>query len=131
MQRLLAAACLFLSLSGLLGASEVCVVCDKPAATYRCTLEQFTRDPKFQLGAEAQRLACETVLAKMGAHAHCKVAPDPMLPCDGPQRTVSVRDLQQIAASDGEQTYQPGVFEIARRNVYATWICVSSMFKDC
>jgi hypothetical protein len=131
MQRLLAAACLFLSLSGSLGASEVCVVCDKPAATYRCALEQFTRNSKFQLGADAQRLACETVLAKSGPHAHCKVVADTEVPCEGPQRTVTVRDLQQIMAGDGEQTYQPGVFEIARRNVYATWICVSSMFKDC
>jgi hypothetical protein len=131
MQRFLAAACLLLSLSASLGASEVCVVCDKPAATYRCTLEQVTRDAKFQLGANAQRLACETVLAKTGPHEHCNVVTDVKLPCDGPQRTVTVHDLQQLVAGDGHQTYQPGVFEIARRNVYATWICVSSLFKDC
>lgn len=131
MPRLLAAVCCFLGLSAPLGASEVCVVCDKPAATYRCTLEQVTRDAKFQLGANAQRLACETVLAKSGAHARCAVVDDAKAPCEGPQRTVTVHDLQQIAAGDGEQTYQPGVFEIARRNVYATWICVSSLFKEC
>jgi hypothetical protein len=34
-------------------------------------------------------------------------------------------------AGDVESTYQPGMLEIARRRVYATWVCVTSMFNDC
>jgi hypothetical protein len=130
MLRVIAAACLILSLSASVRAGEVCVACDKPAARYRCTFEQATRDAKFQLGDTAQRFVCEQVLAKSGPHETCRIALDAQ-PCDGAAKTVTLADLQKVMADGEGSTYQPGVFEIARRNVNATWVCVTSLFNDC
>lgn len=130
MLRIVAVACLVLSLPASLDADEVCVACEGPAATYRCTLEQPKRDLRFQLEETAQRYACEMVLAKAGPHASCRVVANAE-PCDGPARTVTLTDVQRAIAGDGESTYQPGVFELARRKVHATWLCVASLFNDC
>ena len=49
----------------------------------------------------------------------------------GLERTVTVTDYQRAMAGNGESTYEVGAFEIARRSVHDTWLCVASMFKDC
>jgi hypothetical protein len=130
MLRIGVAACLCLSITASLRADEACVACEKPAATYRCTFEEPTRNQKFQIGDLVQDEVCTKVLAMQGPHEGCKIVPAAKS-CDGVARTVTVTDYQRIFAGDGESTYEPGVFEIARRNVYATWVCVTSLFNDC
>ena len=130
MLRVSAAACLIFGLCASVRAGEVCVACDKPAATYRCTFEQATRDAKFQLGDTAQRFVCEQMLAKSGPHESCRIALD-REPCEGVPKTVTLADFQKVVADGEGSTYQPGVLEIARRNVNATWVCVTSLFNDC
>jgi hypothetical protein len=80
--------------AGELRAGEICVACDKPAATYRCTFEQATRDAKFQVGETAQRHVCEQILAKTGPHERCRTALD-VQPCDGAIRTVNLAEVQK------------------------------------
>jgi len=130
MVRTIAASCLILALSASLSAGEVCVACDKPAAVYRCTLEQPTRNANLQLGEKAERHVCEKVLATTGPHESCQIVLDAK-PCNGVARTVTLTQYQQAIAGDGESTYQPGVLELARRSVNATWVCVTSLFNDC
>ena len=74
MLRIALAGCLFASLSPSLAVADVCVACEKPAATYVCSLEQVTRDQKFQLGYSVQRHVCEKVLAQ--THEKCRVVPE-------------------------------------------------------
>jgi len=131
MLRIIVASCLCLSITASLRAGEVCVACEKPAATYRCTFEEPTRNRKFQVGDLVQDEVCTKVLAMQGPHEGCKILPDAAQTCDGLARTVTLADYQRIFAGDGESTYQPGVLEIARRNVYATWVCVTTLFNDC
>jgi hypothetical protein len=131
MLRIIVATCLCLSLMASLRADEVCVACEKPGATYRCTFEEPTRNRKFQIGELVQGEICPKVLAMQGPHAGCKILPAAAEPCDGVARTVTLTDYQRLLAGDGESTYQPGVLEIARRNVYATWVCVTTLFNDC
>jgi hypothetical protein len=131
MLRIIVATCLCLSVPASLRAGETCVACEKPAATYRCTFEEPTRNQKFQVGDLVKGDVCEKVLATQGPHERCKILPDSGKPCDGLARTVTLTDYQRLLAGDGESTYQPGMLEIARRNVYATWVCVTSLFNDC
>ncbi len=44
---------------------------------------------------------------------------------------VTVTDYQRALAPAGEETYEIGALEKARRNVHDTWLCMTSMFKDC
>ena len=130
MLRVIAVAYLMLGVSASLKAAEVCVACDKPVATYRCTLEKPTRDSKIQFEDAAAPHICETVLAKLGPHGSCRIV-DAGVPCDGVPRVVTITDYQRAMAGDGETTYQVGVFELARQKVYATFVCVASLFNDC
>jgi hypothetical protein len=111
-------------------AAELCIACEEPAATYRCSVERPSE--KFDLGGTLEQQICSKVMEKKGAHAKCHVA---ILAeggtCDGPARTVTVSEYQQATAGNGESTYEPGAFEVARRNVHSTWLCLTSGFKDC
>jgi hypothetical protein len=110
-------------------AAELCVACQEPAATYRCTVEQPS--DKYSLGTELEAQVCSKVLAQKGEHKKCVLTPVAEgSKCEGLERTVTVTDFQRAMAG-GEATYEVGAFEIARRNVHDTWLCVSSMFKDC
>ncbi len=131
MLRIVALAFFIGGLSASLSAGEVCVACDKPTATYLCTLEKPTRDAKAQLEQAAERHICETVLTKIGPHGACRTI-EQAAPCAGVPRTVTLTDYQRAIAGDGgESTYQVGVFELARQKVYATWVCVASLFNNC
>lgn len=131
MLRLLAVACLLAVVSAPLGAAEVCVVCDKPLATYRCSVEPLPQKAyKLGLADKAQTEMCQTVLAKTGEHAACRVVTDGK-PCDGSARMVTLADYQRAIAGDTEVTYQPGVLELAQRNAEKTWVCIASLFTDC
>ena len=111
-------------------AAELCVACQEPAATYRCTVEQPS--DKYKLGNDLEAQVCTKVLAQKGEHKKCALTPVAEGgKCDGLERTVTVTDFQRALAANGESTYEVGAFEIARRNVHDTWLCVSSMFKDC
>ena len=87
--------------------SELCLVCEEPAASYRCNVERPST--RFDLGEDIEREICAKVLAKQGEHGKC----------------------QRVVSGNGESTYEVGALEIARRNVHNTWLCVTSMFKDC
>ena len=111
-------------------AAELCIACEQPTATYRCAVELPT--DKYNIATELQGEMCSKVLAKKGEHKKCSLHPIAEGgACDGPARTVTVTDYQRATTVSGEETYEVGAFEIARRNVHDTWTCVSSMFKDC
>jgi hypothetical protein len=124
----LASLCALVAMSA--RAAELCVACEQPAATYRCTVEQPS--DKYSLGNELEAQVCSKVLAQKGEHKKCALTPVAEGgKCEGLERTVTVTDFQRAMAANGESTYEVGAFEIARRNVHDTWLCVSSMFKDC
>jgi hypothetical protein len=122
-----AAACSAIAFAA--GAEELCLACEEPAASYRCSVEQPSN--KYALGGDIEQEICSKVLANRGPHKKCKAVPVPEGGCVGPQRTVTVTDYQRALAATGESTYEVGALEIARRNVHDTWLCVTSMFKDC
>ena len=68
---------------------QVCVVCTGPEASYRCVVEGGTGSV-----TPAARLACITTLAREGSHETCGVkgSQSASLPCEGPERKVSVPD---------------------------------------
>ncbi|MEI9901635.1 MAG: hypothetical protein WDN31_17710 [Hyphomicrobium sp.] len=95
-----------------------------------CAVEQPSE--KYALGSSLEEKICSKVLAKQGTHQSCQVLPVPEGgKCDGAERTVNITDYQRAMSASGEATYEVGAFEIARRNVHDTWLCVTSMFKDC
>lgn len=111
-------------------ADELCVACEQPAATYRCAVEQPS--DKFRLGADIEQEVCAKVLSKKGEHQSCRIAAVPAGgSCEGARRSVTLADYQAAVSPTGESTYEVGALEIARRNVHDTWLCVTSMFKDC
>jgi hypothetical protein len=130
MHRLVAIASLCAIGSLAAGAAEVCLTCEAPAASYRCVVEQPSE--KYKIGGDVEQEICTKVLAKQGQHQKCHVTPPPEGgQCAGTAKTVSLADFQRVAGNTSESTYEEGAFEIARRNVHDTWLCVSSMFKDC
>jgi len=131
MLRVAIAAGVILSVSHALEADELCIVCENPAATYRCTFDQSTRDQRLQVGDVVQAQICENVLEKAVPHKSCKLVPPGPEPCNGVPRTVTVADFQRFVAGDGHSTYQPGVLEKAQRGVSSTWNCLASFFGDC
>jgi len=111
-------------------AGELCVACDEPSATYRCSIEQPSE--KYQLKGALAGEVCSKVLAKKGAHQKCHIAEVPEgAACEGAERVVTITDYQRAVSDSGESTYEVGALEIARRNVHDTWLCVTSIFKDC
>jgi hypothetical protein len=123
-----AAVCIAVALPA--AAQEVCVACSEPAASYRCTIEQPATKVSIE-GPLAEKV-CTKVLASKGAHSKCQIIRlAPGASCDAPARTVTLTDYQRASVPEGQSTYEPGAFEIARQNVHDTWLCVTSMFKDC
>jgi hypothetical protein len=129
MIRTLAAVCLVVCLSGSLEASEVCVACQGPAATYRCSLDRSTIDSRIKLGEFADQKVCEKVLSRLGPHGTCKMVE--LQPCNGKTRSVTLAEYQRALTDNNEQTYQPSVLEKAQSGMSKTWGCVSSLFKNC
>jgi hypothetical protein len=113
-----------------LRAAELCVVCEQPAATYRCSVE--LPSDKYNIALQLQGEMCAKVLAKNDAHQKCTLLPVAEGgKCEGLARSVTVTDYQRALAPAGEETYEIGALEKARRNVHDTWLCMTSMFKDC
>ena len=111
-------------------AEQLCVSCEGPAASYRCTVEQPSGKVTLGNGIDAE--ICSKVMANKGSHAKCRVvAVAASGGCEGPERTVNLTDYQRAIGDSDESTYEVGALEIARRNVHNTWLCVASMFKDC
>lgn len=130
MRRVFAFAFAVASLIAPARAAELCILCEEPVATYRCSVEQPFE--KFDLGDTLEQQICSKVMETKGAHAKCHVATiADGGTCDGPERTATVSEYQQATAGTGESTYEPGALEVARRNVHSTWVCMTSMFKDC
>jgi hypothetical protein len=120
-----------IGLSSFASAGELCVVCTKPDATYRCTVNQSTRFVKFKFDDEIQGHICTKVLTKKGSHERCTVVQNPNAACDGPPRTITFTDYQQMQASDGSSTYEPGLIAVVGNKINKTWICITSIFKNC
>jgi hypothetical protein len=129
MIRIIAAACLVAALPLSLKASEVCVSCETPAATYRCSLDRTSIDSRLKLDDTAERKVCEKVLTRLGPHGACRMVE--MQPCKGAVKTLTLADYQRALTDDSEQTYQPSVLEQAQKGMNKTWGCVSSLFKNC
>jgi hypothetical protein len=130
MQRVLTLASLIAIATLGANAGEVCLTCEAPSASYRCAVEQPSE--KYKLGGSVEQEICQKVLAKQGQHQKCLVTPVPDGgQCAGTAKTVTLADFQRLAGNANESTYEEGALEIARRNVHDTWLCVSSMFKDC
>ena len=110
--------------------AELCVTCEQPAATYRCTVE--LPSDKYNIATQLQGEMCSKVLAKNGEHQRCSLHPVAEGGvCEGSARTVTVTDYQRALTPAGEETYEIGALEKVQRNMQNTWTCVSSMFKDC
>ena len=111
-------------------AAELCVACEQPGATYRCSVE--LPSDKYNIASQLQGEMCAKVLAKNGAHQKCALLPvaegDK---CEGFARTVTVTDYQRALTPAGEETYEIGALEKVQRNMQDTWQCMTSMFKDC
>ncbi len=112
-------------------AAELCVACQEPAASYRCTVESPSE--KYALGEVLEEQICSKVLAQKGPHKKCALMP---LPEGGTCEGVAAhRDRHRLStratAGADESTYEVGAFEVARQGVHDTWLCVTSMFKDC
>lgn len=113
-----------------LGAAEVCVVCEGPAATYRCSVEGLPEGKNPAIASEVQVHACEKVLSKLERHSGCHANPAAAT-CEGKSRVVTLTDYQRAIAGDVETTYEPGAIERAKRGMQSTWTCVTSFFSDC
>ena len=131
MPRRTALAIVVIACSDLASAGELCVVCAKPDATYRCTVDQSTQFGTFKFGEEVQGHICTKVLTKKGSHEHCTVVQNANATCDGLPRTITFTDYQQVLASDGTSTYEPGLLPTIGNKITKAWICLTSMFKDC
>lgn len=131
MFRTIALAIIAMECLSFVSASELCVVCAKPDATYRCTVDQSTQFAKFKFGEDIQGHICTKVLTKKGSHEHCTVVQNAIATCDGLPRTISFTDYQQMLASDGTSTYEPGLIPTIGNKINKAWICLTSMFKDC
>jgi hypothetical protein len=113
-----------------LRAAELCVVCEQPAATYRCSVELPSE--KYNIALQLQGEMCAKVLAKKGEHQKCALLPVAEGgKCEGFARTVTVTDYQRALTPAGEETYEIGALEKVQRNMQDTWLCMTSMFKDC
>jgi hypothetical protein len=111
-------------------AAEMCIVCEQPAATYRCSVE--LPSDKYNIAPLLQGEMCAKVLAKKGEHHKCALLPVAEGgKCEGFARTVTVTDYQRALTPAGEETYEIGALEKVQRNMQDTWLCVTSMFKDC
>jgi hypothetical protein len=111
-------------------AGELCIACQEPVASYRCAVELPSE--KYNIAPALLGEMCAKVLAKQGAHQKCAVLPVAEGgKCEGFARTVTLTDYQRALTPAGEETYEIGALEKVQRNMQDTWLCVTSMFKDC
>jgi hypothetical protein len=110
---------------------ELCVMCVKPDAVYRCSVDQSTQFAKFKFGKEIQGRVCIRVLSKKGGHERCAIVQNSNAICDGSPRTITFTDYEQAMAGDGTSTYEPGLIAKVGDKITKTWICVTSLFKIC
>ena len=89
------------------------------------------RFANFRFGEDIQGRVCTKVLGKKGGHERCSVVQHANAGCDGPPRTITFTDYQQMLASDGSSTYEPGLIPTISNKINKTWICITSIFKDC
>ncbi len=129
MIKTIVAACLVVALAASPQASEVCIACQGPVVTYRCSIDRTSLDSRIKIGEQTERKVCEKVLAKLGPHGECKAVDTQ--PCKGTLKSLTLADYQRALADNSEQTYQPSVLEQAQNGMSKTWNCVSSLFKDC
>lgn len=71
-------------------AQEVCVQCDGPTATYRCSVGGSDRVGEFRGRGAVIEYACISELARLGKHERCRVAKNFGSSCLGDPRTVSL-----------------------------------------
>ena len=103
MLRIVAAVGFCMSFSASLMADAACVVCDEPAASYRCTFESPV--DKLEVGGLAQDHVCEKVLALANSHTRCRAVTKPTEPCTGTWHTATIGDDQRLTAkADGADT---------------------------
>jgi hypothetical protein len=137
MLRIVATVGFCMSFSASLMADAVCVACDEPAASYRCTFESPVKSDKLKVGGLAQEHVCEKVLALANSHTRCRAIAAPAEPCTGTWHTVTIGDYQRLTAkAEGEEiTYEPGLIKRTQDgvqdSVQSTWTCISSLFGDC
>ena len=130
MYRAIVVASLVAAVAMPLRAAEMCVACEQPAATYRCSVE--LPSDKYNIAPQLQGEMCAKVLAKNGEHHKCALLPVAEGgKCEGFARTVTVTDYQRALTPAGEETYEIGALEKVQRNMQDTWQCMTSMFKDC
>jgi hypothetical protein len=98
---------------------------------YRCTVDQSTQFVRLKFGEEVQGRICTKVLAKKGNHERCAVSQNSDAVCDGSPITITFTDYEQIIAGDETSTYEPGLIAKVGNKITQTWICVTSLFKDC
>ena len=113
MLRIIAAACVGIALPASMQASEVCVACEAPAATYRCSLDRTSMDGRVKLGDFAERKVCEKVLSRLGRMAHARWSV--RLLANRTTKSITLADYQRALTDSSEHTYQPSVLEKAHR----------------
>ena len=76
-------------------AQEACVVCDAPAAIYRCSVEKSERLARFgSAGDKALQHVCAKEMARQGKHEKCTVRRDLSgTSCDGLPRMITLASL--------------------------------------
>jgi len=68
-------------------ASEFCVTCSNPDASYACTVDNEVG----AAGEAALKLFCITEIAKAGGHASCTVNKAKVAPCEGQKHALKVQ----------------------------------------
>ncbi|MFA5952848.1 MAG: hypothetical protein WC807_21540 [Hyphomicrobium sp.] len=74
-------------------AAEVCITCTTPDAIYKCSLKDEKKIAKLVDGSEVTQRVCEKVLAKLGSHKKCTLAPGAIESCTGTARVLSMGDF--------------------------------------
>ncbi len=114
-----------------LHAAEVCVACQEPAKTYRCSVSGEPKSLGLEGDDRLENHVCEYVLAKTNSHTKCKAIKVGDAPCDGVPRTVTLRDYVRLRTAEGPSTHDPGAHEVVRKSVNSAWVCMTSLFQDC
>ncbi len=122
------------------GATDYCVTCTGPDATYVCEVAGMSAPAAT--GMQGQML-CIKQLAAEGGHKTCSVLRNAQGPCAGPLRTVAPPDAERAApvashpdpAPKSEGPVQQSALEAAGDGIATaakkSWSCVASLFKDC
>jgi hypothetical protein len=139
--------CLALSLaSGAARSAELCVACEAPAQTYRCSVQKSEVLKKYGLEEKAVLAACTKALAKVGPHERCHVIEASVeAPCTGVKKVLGLADVRQALSEESGGDSSTVVASLPERAGKAVkdasgsvggafkqaWTCVSSLFQDC